>query len=63
MAALVCFRCAVKLDISNQYAITNLSAIYDALDCSELARGLAVLAYGIADDEWCRSSAKKVLLK
>ena len=63
MAALVCFRCAVKLDVSNQYAVTNLSAIYDALDCSELARGLAVLAYGIADDEWCRSTAKKVLLK
>jgi len=63
MAALVCFRCAVKLDASNQYAVTNLSAIYDALGCSELARGLAVLAYGIADDEWCRGAAKKVLLK
>ena len=63
MAALICFRCAVKLDTSNQYAVTNLSATYDALGCPELARGLAVLAYGIADDEWCRSTAKKVLLK
>ena len=63
LAALVCFRCAVKLDVANQYAITNLSLVYDDLGYAELARGLAVIAYGIADDEWCRSAAKKVLLK
>ena len=63
MAALVCFRCAARLDAVNQYAIANLSSVYDDLGCAELARGLAVVAYGIADDEWCRNAAKKVLLK
>ena len=63
LAALVCFRCAAKLDAANQYAITNLSSVYDDLGYAELAHGLAVIAYGIADDEWCRGVAKKVLLK
>lgn len=63
LAALLCFRCAAKLDAANQYAIANLSSVYDDLGYAELARGLAVIAYGIADDEWCRGVAKKVLLK
>lgn len=63
MAALVCFRCAARLDSTNQYAITNLSSVYDDLGYAELACGLAVIAYGITDDEWCRNTAKKVLLK
>ena len=63
LAALLCFRCAAKLDAANQYAIANLSLVYDNLGYAELARGLAVIAYGIADDEWCRNAAKKVLLK
>ena len=63
LAALVCFRCAVRLDAANQYAITNLSSVYDSLGYAELARGLAVIAYGIADNDWCRGVAKGVLLK
>ena len=63
MAALVCFRCAVKLDASNQYAIANISMVYDFLGCAELARGMAILAYGLAQDEWCRNVAKNILYK
>ena len=63
IGALVCFRCAVRLDTKNQYAITNLSLSYERLGCLELARGMAVLAFGIATDDWCRTVARELICR
>ena len=61
LGALICFKVALKIDETNQYALTNLAICYDALGCTDLACGMAVLAFGAADDDWCVREARKIL--
>ena len=63
VGALICFRIALKLDTNNPYALTNLAICYESMRCMELARGMAVLAYGASDDGWCVRESRKVLLR
>ena len=62
-ASLVCFRCALKLNPDDQYALVNAAIAYSKLDCPNLARGLAVLARGLAEDRWCIEKSEEILFE
>ncbi|MGN0852594.1 MAG: hypothetical protein ACI4Q3_04370 [Kiritimatiellia bacterium] len=61
--ALICFRNALRLDATYQYALTNLAVAYRNLGKTELARAAAFAAFGVASDAWCRTHAREILTK
>ena len=61
LGALVCFRCAAKLDPCDEFTLVNLANAYRALDCPRSAGGMAVLARGMAKEAWCISQAEEAL--
>ncbi len=63
LGALVCFRCAAKLDAFDEFTLVNLANAYRALDCPLSAGGMAVLARGMAKHPWCVGQADGILFK
>ena len=61
LGALVCFRCAARLDACDEFTLVNLANAYRALDCPLSAGGMAVLARGMAKEAWCISQAEEAL--
>lgn len=61
LGAIVCFRNALRLDRSHQYALTNMAVCYDAIGHHNLAVATAILARGVASDQWCLRHIDKIL--
>ena len=62
-AAIICFRMALRIDIHYQFAWTNLAETYLCLGCNRLAIGAALVARGLATNDWCIEHSEKVLLQ
>ena len=61
IGAAICFRNALRLDPEFDYALTNLADCHKALGNMNLAVGTAVLARGLATNEWCEKRAAAIL--
>jgi len=61
LGAAICFRNALRLDSEFDYALTNLADCHKALGNVSLAVGTAVLARGLATNEWCEKHADAIL--
>lgn len=61
IGAAICFRNALRLDPEFDYALTNLADCHKALGHVQLAVGTAVLAKGLATNEWCEKRATAIL--
>lgn len=61
IGAAICFRNALRLDPEFDYALTNLADCHKALGNVQLAVGTAVLAKGLATNEWCEKRAAAIL--
>ncbi len=61
LGAAICFRNALRLDPEFDYALTNLADCHKALGNMNLAVGTAVLARGLATNEWCEKRAAAIL--
>lgn len=61
MAALICFRCAVALDKSNEYVLTNLAIVYHKLGCANLGYGYATFILGVGKSDWCMRQSREIL--
>lgn len=61
IAAVICFRAALKLNPEYEFAWTNLATTYADLGYKRLALGAAVMAKGFATDNWCVSRAEEIL--
>lgn len=61
MAALICYRNALKLKPDYEYPIVNLARVYSELGYRRLGVGLALLAHGTAKDKWSITEAEKIL--
>ena len=55
------FAIALRLDREYQFALTNLALTYQNMGRRELATAAAMVAYGLATDEWCKVQAEGVL--
>ncbi len=62
LAAVCCYRNALVLDRQFVYPMVNLSKAYQQLGCNHLAWGLALLAHGLANDEWSIKESEALLL-
>ncbi len=63
LGALACLRNALRLDAAYDYALANLAGIYDRLGRHALAQSAAIAAYALADNDWCRKEALRILEK
>lgn len=61
IGAAICFRNALRLDPEFDYALTNLADCHKAMGHVRLAVGTAVLAKGLATNEWCDKRAGAIL--
>ncbi len=61
LGARICFRNALRLDHEYQFALTNLALTYQAMGRRELAVAAAMVAYGLATDNWCKAQSEGVL--
>ena len=61
LAALICYRNALKLDARHQYALVNIAVTYKDLGFGALSIGPAVLSLGLADNQWCIDRAIEIL--
>lgn len=61
IGAAICFRNALRLDPEFDYALTNLADCHKSLGNVQLAVGTAVLAKGLAANEWCEKRATAIL--
>ena len=61
MAALICYRNALKLDRFYEYALVNAALICNTLKQFEHSSAYAILALGLSDDKWCREKAEKIV--
>ena len=61
MAAIICYRNALKLKPDYEYPIVNLAKVYSELGYKRLGVGLALLARGTAKDKWSISESQKIL--
>ncbi len=59
--AAICFRNALRLDPEFDYALTNLAICHKTLGNLNLAVGTAVLARGLATNDWCEKRAAAIL--
>lgn len=59
--ALICFRNAIRLDHTYDFALTNLALTYRELKCFNLSFSAAIVAYGVADDQWCVKKSLEIL--
>ena len=63
MAALICYRCALKLDPHYGYALVNFARVADQLGYDRLSIAHAIFARGISEDSWCVKNTESLLLK
>ncbi len=61
IASLVCFKCAVVLDKTNEDALVDLAMAYSKLGYDNLAYGYATLVVGIAKKDCSLQRAKEIL--
>lgn len=61
LGAAICFRNALRIDPEFDYALTNLADCHKALGNVKLAVGTAILARGLATNEWCERRAAAIL--
>ena len=61
--AIACFRNALRLDRTFDYALTNLAMCYDELGKKQLACAAALLAVAVTDKPWCIERAEAILNK
>ena len=61
LGAAICFRNALRLDPEFDYALTNLADCHKMLGNVNLAVGTAVLARGLATNDWCEKRAAAIL--
>ena len=61
--AISCFRNALRLDRTFDYALTNLALCYDNLGKKELACATALLAGAVTDKAWCIERVESILNK
>ena len=61
--AIACFRNALRLDRTFDYALTNLAMCYDELGKKQLACAAALLAVAVTDKPWCIEHAEAILNK
>lgn len=61
MAAIICYRNALKLKPDYEYPIVNLAKVYSELGYKRLGVGLALLANGTAKDKWSIAESQKIL--
>jgi len=62
-ASIVCYRNALRIDAQYDFAITNLAIEYAKLGKKSLACGMAIIAFGLTDDAWCKKQAYGILNK
>lgn len=62
VAALVGYRCAMKLDAHYGYALVNFAMTAKRLGFDKLALAYAIYARGITDDPWCVKNSEDLLL-
>ena len=63
MAALICYRCSLKLDPQYGYALVNFARVADQLGYDRLSVAHAIFARGISEDPWCVKNTEILLLK
>jgi hypothetical protein len=63
MAALICYRCSLKLDPQYGYALVNFARVADQLGYDRLSVAHAIFARGISDDPWCVKNTEILLIK
>ena len=61
--AVSCFRNALRLDRTFDYALTNLALCYDELGKGHLACATALLAGAVTDKAWCVERVESILNK
>lgn len=61
LGAIVCFRNALRLDRTHEYALLNLAETYASLGKRRLSVACAFLAYGIAKNPRCVTGAEQLL--
>ena len=61
IAALICYRNALKLDAKLQYALVNIAIVYKDLGFAKLSIGPAILSLGLSDNKWCDDRAIELL--
>lgn len=61
LAAVICFRNALRIDPNHGFALVNLALSYQELGFEKLAFGTAFAALGATEDEWCRKKAESIL--
>lgn len=61
MAAIICYRNALKLKSDYEYPIVNLAKVYSELGYKRLGGGLALLSRGTAKDKWSITESQKIL--
>lgn len=63
MAALISYRCALKLDPQYGYALVNFARVADQLGYDRISIAHAIFARGISEDPWCVKNTEILLLK
>lgn len=61
IGALICFRCAAKIDASDENMLVNLARVYEKLGKGSLSKGMAVMAYGLAKGDWAQKESGRIL--
>lgn len=61
IGALICFRCAAKIDASDENMLVNLARVYEKLEKGSLSKGMAVMAYGFAKGDWAQKESGRIL--
>ena len=59
--ALSCFRDALRVERNYPYALDRMAAAYERYECPVLAKGLALFAYALTDEEEYRKNATRIL--
>ncbi len=59
--ALSCFRNALRVERNYPYALDRMAAAYERYKCPVLAKGLALFAYALTDEEEYRKNAIRIL--
>lgn len=63
IAAIICFRNALRLNERHEYAWTNLAETYEQLGCRRMAWGAAVMARAYAKNQWALKHSESVLTR
>ncbi len=59
--AIICFRNALRIDREYEFALANLADVYREMGKKNLAVGLALVARGVATNDWCIKHSEAIL--